>query len=273
MFHRVSRENRHLVINDPHDWVYWSWQFARRFPQPEPLDDRPLREHGEADTYTRQQPFDISNLIPTENVMIYRRSAYAEALAQRNEAIESIHSMIGSTLCVDPQPSCSSSSSASGSASSSNSQFSCAPTPLLPTMPGKMEKQMISNSSGGGSASVSQKQQSKTGPQKPGQKQKLATRAATAEATVNEQAELIAQLQAQLAEAKGSGQPAQTSETPQEEEAWSAHSWSGGWQWSTSWWSEEPPATKVKTEEDHDKASGERWGQVKAWGELPGTYG
>ena len=57
---RVHPWNRRLVINDPHDWVYRSWQFARRFPQPLSLDGRPCR-HYEADAHTRSQPFHISN--------------------------------------------------------------------------------------------------------------------------------------------------------------------------------------------------------------------
>ena len=45
----LPRKCETMVINDPHDWVYWSWQFARRYPQPRPLDDWELREHGETD--------------------------------------------------------------------------------------------------------------------------------------------------------------------------------------------------------------------------------
>ena len=57
---RVHPRNRHLVINNPHDWVYWSWRFARLFPQPEFIEGPPDR-HLEADPETRSQPFHIDN--------------------------------------------------------------------------------------------------------------------------------------------------------------------------------------------------------------------
>ena len=106
-FRHVQRRNEHLVINDPHDWVYWSWQFARRFPQPSSLDGRPCR-HCEADAHTRLQPFHISNQIPTENIMMYTRSAYVESLVRRNKEIESIRHIESIRQSATPQPSCSS---------------------------------------------------------------------------------------------------------------------------------------------------------------------
>ena len=99
----VHPRNRHLVINNPHDWIVWCWRFARRFPQPSFIDGPPDRQL-EADHDTRSQPFHINNTEPTGNIFIYRRSPYCEGLVRRRAQLES-NSNIDSIQQHDvPQP-------------------------------------------------------------------------------------------------------------------------------------------------------------------------
>ena len=147
----VHHRNKHLVINSPHDWVYWSWRFARLFPQQLPLDGPPNR-HLEADLETRSQPFHISNTEPTCNIFRYRRSPYAESLVKRREQGDI------------PQPACSSSCLAAVTPSQSSSL----PSTSLQTMSSSSTnlqkdarvvavEQLSPNSSGGGACNFNNK--------------------------------------------------------------------------------------------------------------------
>ena len=82
------RNNRSMVINDPHAWVYWSWRFARLFPQPQDIEGPPKRRL-EAGPAERSQRLHINNQLPTENLFQYRRSERVENLV-RSSVIDSI---------------------------------------------------------------------------------------------------------------------------------------------------------------------------------------
>ena len=84
----THHRNKHLVFNDPHDWVYLSWRFARLFPQQVQHDFPPTR-FLEADLETRLQNFRIDNREPTGDIFRYRRSAYCEMLARMGPYFES----------------------------------------------------------------------------------------------------------------------------------------------------------------------------------------
>ena len=77
---RVHPRNQHMVINHPHSWVYWSWRFARLFPQPEPIEGPPT-QCLEADLLERSQPLHINNSLPVENLFQYQRAPNSENLA------------------------------------------------------------------------------------------------------------------------------------------------------------------------------------------------
>ena len=99
---RVRPRNRHLVVNDPHDWVWWCWQFARMFPQPA---DPPMlpQNHSEFDTHTRSQPFRVNNQTPTQDIFRYQRGRYSEYLMEMREQERS-----SSRLAIAPERFCSS---------------------------------------------------------------------------------------------------------------------------------------------------------------------
>ena len=122
---RIEPRNRHLVINDPHAWVYWCWQFARRYPQPTFIDGPP-RTYLEATPEERSQPLRINNTTPIEDIFRYQRSPFCEELARRSlqlqqeQHIDSIQAR--SIDQLDPaQRFCSSSASASTQPTSSPS--------------------------------------------------------------------------------------------------------------------------------------------------------
>ena len=68
----VQPRLRRFVINDPHDWVYWSFKFSQLWPTADILDlppQRHLEAHPEiTDAAVRCHKLQIDNTQPTEDI-------------------------------------------------------------------------------------------------------------------------------------------------------------------------------------------------------------